>query len=661
MSEIVAAKKPVDPVYQLAANENHGAIIAQVQFNGDNFDEWAQAVRTALRVKKKYSFVDGTVTKPRTDETEYEDWVSASSMVSLWILNTVDPKVRRTLANKEDPQELWKEIKDRFSEGNGPRIQEIKAELAGCRQGNLSVIDYFGKLQIPWDDLTNYEQQIKCTCGACTCNLNAAMEKKKEEDRIHQFLLGLDDHIYGSVRASVISTDPLPNLNQVYSKVKSIEKINTVTRGREAQGGQVAFVERNASMGSRNEDKSKLFCSNCKKTGHTAETCFQLVGFPDWWGERSRQSNRGGGRGTGRGRGAVARANTAVVQSEGESSAEAEKSGFVGLSNEQWKTLIKVLEEKQGTTPRLSGKNLHLDWVLDSGASNHMTGYEDLLCYSKYILPCTIGLPNGEKIIARKKGTVVFDEDFELKNVLFVPDLKCNLISVSQLIADSDLVMQIANKGCVIHDRIRRNLTGAGELKDVIYFFRRITSFNAFRINKDGAEEVWHQRLGHPSNSNFDLLPCVGSRSKDFSTCDTCLRAKQCRESFISSDNKSNDIFDIIHCDLWGPYRTPILCNSYYFLTIVDDHSKGVWVYLLHDKTQVGKMLREFMAMVTRQFGKVVKIVRSDNGTEFTCLAAEFQEKGIIHQTSCVGTPQQNGRVERKHRHLLNVARSLLF
>lgn len=52
--------------------------------------------------------------------------------------------------------------------------------------------------------------------------------------------------------------------------------------------------------------------------------------------------------------------------------------------------------------------------------------------------------------------------------------------------------------------------------------------------------------------------------------------------------------------------------------------------------------------------------MRSDNETEFTSLTKELREQRIIHQTSCVGTPQQNSRVERKHRHLLNVARALL-
>ena len=60
-----------------------------------------------------------------------------------------------------------------------------------------------------------------------------------------------------------------------------------------------------------------------------------------------------------------------------------------------------------------------------------------------------------------------------------------------------------------------------------------------------------------------------------------------------------------------------------------------------------------------RQFHGSAQIVCSNNGTEFTCLNDRFVRNGIIYQTSCVGTPQQNGRVERKHRHILNVVGAL--
>lgn len=71
--------------------------------------------------------------------------------------------------------------------------------------------------------------------------------------------------------------------------------------------------------------------------------------------------------------------------------------------------------------------------------------------------------------------------------------------------------------------------------------------------------------------------------------------------------------------------------------------------------------LKKFCAMVDRQFDKKVRVIRSDNGYEFICLRPFFEHEGILHQTSCVYTPQQNGHVERKHGHILNVSRSLMF
>ena len=97
------------------------------------------------------------------------------------------------------------------------------------------------------------------------------------------------------------------------------------------------------------------------------------------------------------------------------------------------------------------------------------------------------------------------------------------------------------------------------------------------------------------------------------------------------------------------------------FLTIVDDFSRAVWIYLLIDKKEVFQMFMAFVAMVDRQFGQSITIVQSDNGTEFKCLIDYFRDNGILFQTSCVGTPQQNGRVERKHKHILSVGRALRF
>ena len=178
------------------------------------------------------------------------------------------------------------------------------------------------------------------------------------------------------------------------------------------------------------------------------------------------------------------------------------------------------------------------------------------------------------------------------------------------------------------------------------------------------SRDVWHHRFGHPSSQVLDYLSLSGV-SKDSllknKACEICIHAKQTRCSFSTSSNKSQFLFEMIHCDLWGPYRTTSHCGARYFLTIIDDYSRSVWLFLLPTKQGVSQTIRDFLALVERQFAKHVKTIRSDNGTEFMCLTSFFREKGIIHETSCVGTPQQNGRVERKHRHILNVARALRF
>lgn len=97
-----------------------------------------------------------------------------------------------------------------------------------------------------------------------------------------------------------------------------------------------------------------------------------------------------------------------------------------------------------------------------------------------------------------------------------------------------------------------------------------------------------------------------------------------------------------------------------YFLTIVDDHSRFLWIILLKTRAEVATHVKSFITMIQNQFHVTPKFVRSDNGPEFM-LSDFYASLGILHQKICVETPQQNVRVERKHQHILNVGRALLF
>ena len=107
--------------------------------------------------------------------------------------------------------------------------------------------------------------------------------------------------------------------------------------------------------------------------------------------------------------------------------------------------------------------------------------------------------------------------------------------------------------------------------------------------------------------------------------------------------------FELLDLDIWGPLSVSSLLGHKYFLTIIDDHSRFLWIILLKSKDGVA-----------HQFHVTPKFVRSDNGPEFM-LFDFYASHGIIHQKSCVETPQQNFSVERKHQHILNVGRAFLF
>jgi len=251
-----------------------------------------------------------------------------------------------------------------------------------------------------------------------------------------------------------------------------------------------------------------------------------------------------------------------------------------GLTSEQWQTLVKMLSGSQIVTgEKMTGKPV--TWIIDMGASNHMTGRIGDLCDLHDIAPCPVGLPNGSSVVATKEGSIFFDGNLRLKNVLYVPGLTCNLIYVSQLTDDHDCFVQFTKHLCVIQDHTSRMLISADKRQDRLYFFRSVPRVVAMKADTNTSLEFWQKRMGHPSLPVRKLLPrvsCKDSKSSLNKICDVCQKAKHCRDKFSDSEHKALEIFELIHCDLWGPYRTQASCRASHFLTIADDFSRAVWV-----------------------------------------------------------------------------------
>ncbi|KAM7485260.1 hypothetical protein LguiA_001269 [Lonicera macranthoides] len=216
-------------------------------------------------------------------------------------------------------------------------------------------------------------------------------------------------------------------------------------------------------------------------------------------------------------------------------------------------------------------------------------------------------------------------------------------------------------------------MIGLGKQRDGLYYLTAIAtrspsitrslSSHQPRCNLTTSTDLWHRRLGHTSS------PCLSFIAKNFlhfsvtpnNVCPICPLAKQSRFSFPSSTISTFKSFEIIHCDIWGPYRHSSLTGSHYFLTIVDDYTRFTWIFLMRHKSEAQPLLKHFFSYALTQFNSRIKTFRSDNGSEFLSLRSFFNDNGTNFQHTCVYTPQQNGVVERKHRHILQVARALKF
>lgn len=399
----VVAPKLWSP-YELASSDNPGVAISPVQLTGDNYAESASELENALRAKRKFGFIDGSLSKPEAGSVELDAWNTVNSMIIGWIRSSISPKIRSTVTFTTEAHKLWGDLSQRFSVGNAVRVHQLISELASCKQDGSSVIDYFGKLSTRWEELLTYKPLPKCTCSAM-----ANITKEYEEERVHQFLMGLDEARFGNVVTNIISMEPLPDLNSVYQRVVREERRFSSSRtdtkpevvGFSASAEQIQSVVTPSA-----NTRSSAVCSHCGRSGHEKKECWQLVGFPDWWleknqdrGNRGNQTSRGRGGSSGnRGRG---RGGFPQQQPSRSNAAQASSTGaFPNFTPEQWASLTQLLEQQKSTPvpDRLNGKIQTGEVILDSGASHHMTGDVHILESLQPIPPCPVTFADGSVV-----------------------------------------------------------------------------------------------------------------------------------------------------------------------------------------------------------------------------------------------------------------------
>ncbi|GJU89326.1 ribonuclease H-like domain-containing protein [Tanacetum coccineum] len=461
----------------------------------------------------------------------------------------------------------------------------------------------------------------------------------------------------------------------------SLKKIDAVGEGSTIwKSGSVGFLKLQDGCSTRIlAHKLNLENLSSKISGdHTIDRCFKIIGYPADFRKRKVGSN---------------------FKGKNVSNNDVGSNSSNEFFDEQMTTLISLIKETS-----INGKGIHANTymnsstmfnkniekffcsnssmhsklvskglITDSGANQRITYTDKNLTNvnDASYLKIKVTHPNGTEAFITKIGNIPLTNYLTLYDVLVVPEYCVSLTSVHKVARDSKLVIAFDEMHCYVmnHDLRKGKILGTGKQIGKLYYFdgNQGIEFENFKSNNVCflSKQTWNCRLGHPADQVLDVLKSTlnfDNKTNDL-ICDTCQRAKQTREPFPLSDHVSTELGELVHLDLWGPYKVTSKDGFRFFLTIVDDFSRAVWVYLLKSKTEVFYNIMVIYNFIKTQFKKNIKVFKSNNGTEFVNQEfSGFRElNGIVHQTSCSYTPQQNGILERRHRHLLNVARSLLF
>lgn len=260
------------------------------------------------------------------------------------------------------------------------------------------------------------------------------------------------------------------------------------------------------------------------------------------------------------------------------------------------------------------------------------------------------------------------DRPITLQNILYVPELRTNLLSVAKIVDKNHYVL-FTEKRAYVKDAVDKIKIIADREGDLFYL--RQNHEKAYSVLSDVSDSAmeWHRRLGHLNWSDMVLMfrnKSVSGAKLDTSNalppCDICAAGKLATFSFPKRDNGATILLEVVHADVCGPVRVGSRGGARFFLMFTDEYSRYTEVYFLKHKSEVASKFSEYKNMAENQTGNKIKALQSDNGHEFcnSEMDSILKKAGIRRRLTAPYTPQQNGIAEHKNRTLVEAARCML-
>ncbi|OMO99220.1 hypothetical protein CCACVL1_03887 [Corchorus capsularis] len=593
------------------------------RFDGHHYDHWSMLMENFLRSKEYWTVVETGVPELAAAATDAQK-VEADSLrlkdlkAKNYLFQAIDRVLLETILHNETSKQIWDSLKKKY-QGNARARRQLLQSLRGefetlQMKPDESVSDYFSrtmavtnKLRIHGDSVAD----IKIIEKLMNCRTHCRfMSRRSEGKRTRNNCCRLKHRLYKS---------QLNQDHQIKARVTGKGKSS-----KDHEGDRKGSWEKQKGAGNKGKSKAHIECFRCHKRGHYKSEC------------RTNLSKGG------------------------------ERSNYIEQEEKEAEiSLLMVCHTKEE-----SAKNM---WYLDTGCSNHMSGDKKAFAELDETFTDTVKFGDDSTVEVKGKGNVRIQTNSgqvqSILNVLYVPDLKTNLLSIGQL-QEKGYEIVIKNGVCQVKDAKLGLIVQAKMTSNRMFpVYLQNSIFNCLAVEQGDLAWLWHYRFGHlyfgglQQLQRHDMVRGLPKFEQPSDVCEECVLSKQHRDAFPKGKAwRAQYVLELVHTDLCGPITPTSNGGKNYFITFIDDYSRKTWVYFLQFKSEAFEMFKKFKQLVEKESGKYIKMLRSDRGGEFT--SDEFvtfcENAGIKRQMTAPHTPQQNGVCERKNRTILDMVRSIL-
>ncbi|KAL9443488.1 hypothetical protein AB3S75_016782 [Citrus x aurantiifolia] len=669
----LASSSSQAPINQTTINSTNVTFTfnTPIKLDQSNYLIWRSQELASIRGNKLEKFINESTTPPPShiaqrfedelrsvENPEFATWRSQDQVLLGWLLSSMSEGIINLVFNLETSREVWKAIEVQFGSQSKSRLLHLRYMMNSTRKDDLKITDYFIKMKSIAD------------------NMAAAGSALSDDDLILHVLSGLGPD-YNSVATYITGQVGVGkmNVNEAYAMLLT----------QEARIEQQTHMLANTDV-KQNFEANLTYNRGYKKGNMSGGRGFGGFGYNHSYGNNGNNNSNGykggynGGSGFNTNSGSAYGTNYQFKAYQGDNqrsggggnwNPNAGNGGFnnsrsSGNTKPQWNVskptcqiclrtghtanICWKLEEfiasgSYRPPPNRNPKSAYLanmegpadaNWYLDSGATHHLTNDINNMHVSEAFTGISkLVVGNGAGLSITHVGSAALKSHnshntsltLKLKDILLVPQITKNLISISKLTNDNDVVIEFTDNLCFVKDKMKSLIILQGKAEKGLYKLLLVSSnkpvssvhqvspapsqsfvaesiipinplsmfsvVNSTLLNNASSlhtaanpcknsecllsTSVLHQRLGHPSSKilNHVIKACssfkLDNKTKTFDFCDACQIGKMHKLHFPASVIKTKFPLDILHTDLWGPAPVVSSQGYRYYVSFVDD------------------------------------------------------------------------------------------